>query len=33
MTGYIDETNYLSEFSVASLADLGYQVNYYPYSV
>jgi hypothetical protein len=29
MTGYIDNSNYLSEFSVMSLADLGYQVNNY----
>jgi hypothetical protein len=33
MTGYINDTNYLSKFSVVSLADLGYHVNYqdYPY--
>ena len=28
MTGYIDGNNYLSEFSVMSLADLGYTVQY-----
>lgn len=33
MTGYINGSNYLSQFSVASLADLGYQgVNYQPYA-
>jgi len=32
MTGYIDSSNYLSEFSVMSLADLDYTVgNYYDY--
>jgi hypothetical protein len=33
MTGYIDGSNYLSKFSVMSLADLGYAVSYadYPY--
>lgn len=32
MTGFIDDPNYLSEFSVMSLDDLGYAVdNYYPY--
>jgi hypothetical protein len=32
MTGYIDATNYLSKFSVMSLADLGYTgVNYHDY--
>jgi hypothetical protein len=33
MTGFIDNTNYLSEFSVMVLADLGYDVEYqdYPY--
>lgn len=28
MTGYINESNYLSEFSVMALADLGYTVDY-----
>ena len=33
MTGFIDDSNHLSEFSVMSLADLGYAVSYrdYPY--
>ncbi|MEZ5832760.1 MAG: leishmanolysin-related zinc metalloendopeptidase [Dongiaceae bacterium] len=33
MTGYINNSNYLSQFSVMSLADLGYNVTYqdYPY--
>ena len=33
MTGYINGDNYLSKFSVMSLADLGYHINYqdYPY--
>ena len=31
MTGYINNTNYLSEFSVMSLADLGYMVSYQEY--
>jgi hypothetical protein len=32
MTGYINQTNYLSDFSVMSLGDLGYTVgNYQPY--
>ena len=30
MTGYIDDTNYLSKFSVMVLDDLGYNVNYQP---
>jgi len=30
MTGYINNDNYLSQFSVVSLADLGYQVQYQP---
>lgn len=35
MTGWIDNDNYLSKFSVMSLADLGYDVSYqdYPYDV
>lgn len=32
MTGYINESNYLSEFSVMSLADLGYAVTYHDYA-
>jgi hypothetical protein len=31
MTGYINDSNYLSKFSVMSLADLGYKVNYFDY--
>lgn len=31
MTGYIDDANYLSKFSVVSLADLGYTVGYIDY--
>jgi len=34
MTGYINaDSNYLSNYSVMSLADLGYHINYrdYPY--
>ncbi len=31
MTGYINDSNYLSEFSVMSLADLGYAVSYQDY--
>jgi hypothetical protein len=27
MTGYINNSNYLSKFSVMSLADLGYTIN------
>jgi leishmanolysin len=30
MTGYINSSNYLSKFSVMSLADLGYTVDYQP---
>jgi hypothetical protein len=33
MTGYIDNPNYLSEFSVMSLADLGYHVTYQGFSL
>ena len=32
MTGFIDDDNYLSKFSVMSLADLGYAVTYEDYS-
>ncbi len=32
MTGYIDDSNYLAEFSVMSLADLGYAVTYQDYA-
>jgi hypothetical protein len=32
MTGWIDSSNYLSKFSVASLGDLGYAVSYSPYT-
>lgn len=32
MTGYINDSNYLSEFSVMSLADLGYAVTYQDYA-
>jgi hypothetical protein len=31
MTGYINEANYLSNFSVMSLADLGYHIGYQDY--
>jgi len=32
MTGYIDTDNYLSNFSVMSLADLGYHIGYQDYT-
>jgi hypothetical protein len=30
MTGYIDPSNYVSDVTWASLADLGYKLNPYP---
>jgi hypothetical protein len=33
MTGFIDSANYVSEFSIMSLADLGYRVAYEPFPI